>query len=77
MKADGSCPVDYSIRCYNCEKPLRSVDGTDIEDIHSDEDGEDICEACYRQHVELFGVTDKDGEVVGYDWKRRAYGLAA
>lgn len=46
MKADGSCPVDYSIRCYNCEKPLRDVDGTDIEDIHTDSEGEDVCEAC-------------------------------
>lgn len=46
MKADGAVNVDYSILCNNCEKPLRAVDGTDIEEIHTDSEGEDVCESC-------------------------------
>ena len=41
--------VDFSIRCYGCDKLLRTVAGVDIEDIFDDEDGEDICEECYNK----------------------------
>jgi len=47
----GMVDVDYSILCYNCNKLLREIDGTDVEDIYDDEKGEDICHECYVGYV--------------------------
>lgn len=35
-----------AIYCYECGRQLRSVDGIELEDIHTGEDGEDVCEDC-------------------------------
>jgi uncharacterized OB-fold protein len=54
------------ITCYNCGKLILPTDDLCI-DIFSDENGEDICLACYAEYVEPFEIWSEDEqEVIGY-----------
>ena len=73
MKANGAVHLDYSIVCYECGKLLRTVGGKDLEEIHTDSEGEDVCADCCDvcKYVEAHNVWWEDaiailrGEVVG------------